>query len=97
MKEVRWNDIKTFLVDKIYSQTLIDTWTMSMEVNLRKRVMKNVFQANLKLEGYRLESLIPLIEVHDQWQGFFDQRKNPQFEEGGSSSAPKVVELDTSK
>lgn len=53
-------------------------------------------QSNLMLEGYKVESLVPLIEAHDQWETFFDQRDNTQLEAGGSSEAPKVIELDMS-
>lgn len=42
------------------------------------------------LEGYRLESLVPLIEAHDQWKSFFDRRSNLQSEEGSSSKAQEV-------
>ena len=76
LKEIRWNDIKTLLVDGTRSQILIETWTAGAEVSIRKKVMKGVCQLNLMLEGYKPESLVPSIEVHDQWESFFDQRDN---------------------
>jgi len=87
---VGWKAIKTLLVDEIHSQTLIKTWASGTEVNLRKKVMKIVCRANLMLEGYRPESMVPLIEVHDQWESFFDHKSNSQFEEGSSSRATEV-------
>lgn len=34
LKEIRWKDIKTLLVDEIRSQTLIETWTTGAEVSI---------------------------------------------------------------
>lgn len=73
LKELRWEDIKLLLVNEIFSQTQIETQTAGVEVNIQKRIMKSVCQSNLMLEGYREESLVPLMEAHDQWETFFDQ------------------------
>ena len=91
LKEVGWNVINMLLVDEIHSQTLIKTWTSGTKVNLRKKVMKSVCRENLMLEGYWPESLVPVIEVHDQWEAFFYQQSSPQFEEGSSS---RMLELE---
>lgn len=58
--------------------------------------MKGVFQSNLMLEGYNPESLVTLMEAHDQWEAFFDQRDNTQSEEGGSNKAQETIVLDMS-
>lgn len=72
LKELRWEDIKLLLVDEIHSQTWIEAWTTGAEVNIWKRIMKSICQSNVMLEGYRDESLVPLMEAHDQWEAFFD-------------------------
>lgn len=95
LKELRWEDINFFLVDEVHSQNQIETWTVGVEVSVQKRIMKNVCQSNLTLEGYRAESLVPLMEVHDQWESFFGQRDNIQLEEEGASQAQNIIELDT--
>jgi len=65
VKELRWEDIKVLLIDEVRSQTRIEMWTTGVEMSIQKRVMKSVCQSNLTLEGYRPESLVPLIEAHD--------------------------------
>jgi len=59
--------------------------------------MKGVCQSALTLEGYKIESLVPLTEVHDQWEAFFDQQDQTQPEAGRPSAAPEIVQLDTSE
>jgi len=97
LKELRWEDIKSLLVDEIRSQTQIEAWIAGAEVNMWKRIMKSVCQSNLMLEGYKVESLVPLMEAHDQWETFFNQRDNTQSEAGGPNEALKIIELDTSE
>ena len=66
-------------------------------MSVQKKIMKSVCQTNLALEGYRAESLAPLIEAHDQWESFFDQRDSTQSREEGASQTQKIIELDTSE
>jgi len=69
------------VVDDVRSQTRIETWTAGVEVSVQRRIMKNVWQSNLTLEGYKAEILVPLLEVHDQWESFFDHQDSVQLEE----------------
>ena len=64
-------------------------------MSVQKRIMKNVCQSNLTLEGQKAETLVPLMEVYDQWESFFDQRDNIQLEEEGASQGQSIIELDT--
>lgn len=96
LKDVGWNAVKTLLVET-RSQTLIKTWASGAEVNLRKKVMRSFFQENMMLENYQPESLVPLIEAHEQWKSFFDHKSNPQSEEGSSNKAEEVEAPNTSK
>jgi len=64
-------------------------------VSVQERIMKNVCQSNLTLEGYRAESLVPLLEVHDQWESFFNHRDGVQLEEQSAKQAQSIIELDT--
>ena len=57
--------------------------------------MKGVFQSNYTLENYKAESLAPLTDAHDQWEIFFDQLDRTHPEAGCSSTAPEIIQLDT--
>lgn len=71
IKYLRWENIKTMLVDKTCLQTRIESWSARAEISVRKKIMKSVCQSNLTLEGYKAEILVPLTEAHDQWEAFF--------------------------
>ena len=96
VKDLGWEHVKA-LVDETRMQTRIESWITRAEISLRKKIMKGVCQSTHALEGYRAKSLVPLTEVHDQWEAFFDQQDQAQHEAGGSSSAPEIVQLDSSE
>jgi len=73
VKDLRWEHVKA-LVDETRLQTQIESWCTGAEISLQKKIMKGVCQSNHALENHKAESLLPLTEVHDQWEAFFDQK-----------------------
>lgn len=95
IKYLRWEDVKSILVDETCLQTRIESWSTRAEISLQKKIMKGVCHSNYTFENYKAESLAPLTDAHDQWEVFFDQLDRTQPEAGGSSQAPEIIQLDS--
>lgn len=96
IKELKWEDVKTTLVDEARFQSLIESWRIRVDISLQKKVMKGICQAKYALENYKSENLLPLIDAHDQWESLLDQPEHSQYEAGSSSVATEIVQLDSS-
>lgn len=96
IKDLRWEDVKSTLLDETRLQAQIDSWHTKTEISLLKMVMKGVCQSNYALENYKSKNLLPLTDAHDQWEIFLDQPNHAQYEAGTSSAAPEIIQLDTS-
>ena len=94
IKELRWEDVKSTLVDETRLQAQIESWRTRTEISLQKKVMKGVCQYNYALENYKSENLLPLTDAHDQWEAFLDQIDHTQPKAGGSSTTPEIIHLD---
>ena len=97
IRELKWEDIKTTLVDEARLQSLMESWRIRVEISLQKKVMKGICQAKYALENYKSESLLPLTNALDQWESLLDQPEHSQYEAGSSSVATEIVHLDTSE
>ena len=96
IKELKWEDVKTTLVDEARFQSLIESWRIRVEISLQKKVMKGICQSKYALENYKSENLLPLTAAHDQWEALLEQPEHSQYEAGSSSVATEIVHLDTS-
>lgn len=47
VKDLRWENFKSILVDETRLQTKIESWSSGAEVSMRKKIMKGVCQSSL--------------------------------------------------
>jgi len=78
IKELKWKDVQSTLVDEARFQALIESWRAKVEISLQKRVVKGLCQSKYALENYKSENLLPLTHVHDQWESLLDQPERSQ-------------------
>jgi len=78
IKELKWKDVQSTLVDEARFQALIESWRIKVEISLQKRVMKGLCQSKYALENYKSENLLPLTNAHDQWESLLDQPERSQ-------------------
>ena len=95
MKELRWEHVKA-LIDETRLQTQVESWCAVTEVSFQTKIMKGFSQSNHALEKYDSDSFMPVTEVLDQWEAFFDQSDPIQPAAESSSAAPEVVHLEVS-
>ena len=96
MKELKWEGVKSALVDENHTQVQIESWCEATEVKLQKKVMKGVCRANYALEQFKVENMLSLTDAHDQWEAFLEQQEHSQHQAESSSATPEVVHLEVS-